>query len=365
MVGTAVIDKNNSAGFGANALVLFYTAFDRISKKQVQCIAYSTDGGKTFKHYEGNPVIDSNREWESNDTRDPKILWYEPTKEWVLVLFEKNGMSFFTSTNMKEWKRQSHIIGLHECPDFFELPVDGNTANKKWILHGGSSEYFIGSFDGKTFTPETEKLSYAEGTTPGWGATLYAAQSFSEMPDNRRIQIAWGRIKQEGMPFNQMMLFPTEFSLRTTKDGIKLCSLPIKEIENLNGQTHHWQSLSVADANKELSAIKSDQLHIKMNVRLEPDKYLLLMYNGNELLNFSTNDLLKELPASDGGKGLYDVEILIDRTSAEIFLNKGERYIIKALKAKNNNGLEFLSEKYAPLLQQLEVDELKSIWNKQ
>ena len=98
---------------------------------------------------------------------------------------------------------------------------------------------------------------------------------------------------------------------------------------------------------------------------LEPDKYLLLMYNGNELLNFSTNDLVKELPASDGGKGLYDVEILIDRTSAEIFLNKGERYIIKALKAKNNNGLEFLSEKYAPLLQQLEVDELKSIWNKE
>jgi len=361
--GTAVIDKNNTAGFGANALVLFYTAFDRVSKKQVQCIAYSTDGGKTFKRYKGNPVIDSNREWESNETRDPKILWYEPTKQWVLVLFEKNGMSFFTSTNMKEWKRQSHIMGLHECPDFFELPVDGNAANKKWILHGGSSDYFIGSFDGKTFTPETEKLSYAEGTTPGWGATLYAAQSFSEMPDDRRVQIAWGRIKHEGMPFNQMMLFPTEFSLRTTKDGMRLCSQPIREIEYLHDCAHEWQSIAAANANKELSAIKSGQLHIKMNVILEPDKYLLLMFNGNELINFSTNDLLNELPVPGTGKSLYDIEILIDKTSAEIFLNKGERYIIKALQAKNNNGLEFLSEKYAPLLQQLEVYELKSIWD--
>lgn len=89
------------------------------------------------------------------------------------------------------------------------------------------------------------------------------------------------------------------------------------------------------------------------------------MYNGNELINFSTNDLLNELPVPDTGKSLYDIEILIDKTSAEIFLNKGERYIIKALKANNNNGLEFLSEKYAPLLQQLEVYELKSIWDKE
>ncbi|MEJ7738017.1 MAG: glycoside hydrolase family 32 protein [Chitinophagaceae bacterium] len=362
--GSTVIDKNNSAGFGANALIIFYTAFDRISKKQVQCIAYSTDNGKTFMRYKGNPIIDSNREWESNHTRDPKVLWYEPTKEWIMVLFEKNGMSFFTSTNMKQWKRQSHIEGLHECPDFFELPVDGNPGNKKWILHGGSSDYFIGSFDGKSFTPETEKVSYSEGTTPGWGPTLYAALTFEEMPDNRRVQIAWGRIKHEGMPFNQMMLFPTEFSLRTTKNGIRLCSRPIKEIEALHSLTHRWQSLSVMEANKKLSGIKSKSLHIKMNVNLERDKYLHLMYNGNELFNFSTNDLLKEISSWHEQQGIYDIEILIDRTSAEIFLNKGLRYIIKGLKPKkNDDGLEFVSEKYGPVLQHLEVHELRSIWN--
>lgn len=363
--GTVVIDKHNSAGFGANTLILFYTAFDRISKKQVQCIAYSTDNGRTFRRYKGNPVIDSNREWESNDTRDPKVFWYEATKKWVMVLFEKNGMSFFTSANMKEWQRQSHIEGLHECPDFFELPVDGDSTNKKWVLHGGSSEYFIGRFDGKTFTPETPKLSYAEGNTPGWGATLYAAQSFNEMPGNRIVQIAWGRIEQEGMPFNQMMLFPTEFSLKNTKEGIRLYLLPIKEIEQLVKQKHHWQSISAIDANKELSTIKTGELHIKMIVELKADQYLHLMYNGNELINFSTNDLLKELIAPDGENKLYEVEILIDRTSVEIFLNKGKRCIIKAIKTKNRNGVEFLSENYTPVIKQLEVNELKSIWNEQ
>ena len=117
--------------------MLVYTAFDRHTKKQVQCIAYSTDNGVTFTRYAGNPILDSNREGGSNDTRDPKVFWYEPTKRWVMVLFEKDGMSFYTSKDLKAWTRKSHFKGLHECPDFFELPVDGDPRHKKWILHGG------------------------------------------------------------------------------------------------------------------------------------------------------------------------------------------------------------------------------------
>src|SRR5450432_1220886 len=214
--GTAVIDKNNDGGWGKNTLVLYYACFDRVSNKQVQCIAYSTDNGKTFKRIKGNPVIDSNWDLKTNDTRDPKVFWYEPSKVWVMVLFEKDGMSFYNSTNMTTWKKQSHFKGLYECPDFFELPVDGNTSMKKWVLHGGSSEYVIGSFDGKTFTPETPKMHYAEGQSERRGDFLYAAESFENMPDNRRVQIAWGRIDHDGMPFTQMMLFPTEFVLKTT-----------------------------------------------------------------------------------------------------------------------------------------------------
>ncbi len=118
-----------------------------------------------------------------------------------------------------------------------------------------------------------------------------------------------------------MMLFPTEFSLRTTKGGIRLCAQPIKEIENLHSKTHRWENLSLTEANKRLSEIKSNTLHVKMNVNLEEDKYLHLMYNGNELFNFSTNDLLKEITIPGQERGPYDIEILIDKTSAEIFLN--------------------------------------------
>jgi fructan beta-fructosidase len=203
--GTAVVDHNNDGGWGKDALVLFYTAFDRISHKQVQCIAFSTDNGGHFSRYEGNPILDSNQPVGSNDTRDPKVFWYEPTKHWVMVLFEKDGMSFYTSTDLKAWTRKSHFPGLHECPDFFELPVDGDANHKKWVLHGGSSSYFIGTFDGETFTPETPKLRYAEGKNVHGDDTLYAAESFAEMPDARRVQMGWGRVEHPGMPFSQMI----------------------------------------------------------------------------------------------------------------------------------------------------------------
>lgn len=274
-------------------MVLFYTAFDRISNKQVQCIAYSTDNGKTFKRVKGNPVIDSNREMGTTQTRDPKVFWYEPTKQWVMVLFEKDGMSFYNSSNLKDWKKQSHFAGLNECPDFFELPVDGNEGIRKWVLHGGSSEYFIGSFDGRTFTPESSKLNYAEGRSEKRGDLLYAAQSFTNMPDNRRVQMAWGRIDHEGMPFTQMMLFPTEFVLKNTAHGIRLMAAPIKEIKQLYLTTYNWNSISVKQANQELLKIKAGPLHGQ--ALLYNLKFILFLFVPNTEILFpsfgKSNDL--------------------------------------------------------------------------
>jgi fructan beta-fructosidase len=211
--GTSLLDHENAGGFGKDALVLVYTAFDRISHKQVQSIAFSTDNGAHFSRYSRNPILDSDSEVGSNDARDPKVFWYEPTRHWVMVLFEKDGMSFYRSADLRTWTWKSHFKGLHECPDFFELAVDGDPNRKQWILHGGSSSYFIGSFDGERFTPESPELRYAEGKNLGGSDTLYAAQSFAEMPDGRRVQMAWGRVELPGMPFNQMILFPTEFKL--------------------------------------------------------------------------------------------------------------------------------------------------------
>ena len=200
--GTAVIDYNNTSGFGKDGIppmVAIYTVHSADNERQ--CIAYSLDKGRTFTKYEGNPVIDSKAKWNIKDLRDPKVFWYQPAKSWVMVLFERDGNSIYTSANLKDWNYESHTTGFWECPQFFELAVDGNKNNKKWVMYGASGTYMIGKFDGKVFTPETGKYYYGNGA-------LYAAQTFDNIPasDGRRIQIGWGRIQQPGMPFNSMML---------------------------------------------------------------------------------------------------------------------------------------------------------------
>jgi len=274
----------------------------------------------------------------------------------VMLLFEKDGMSFFNSTDMRHWTRKSHVPGLWECPDFFELPVDGNPATKKWVIHGGSSEYMIGSFDGKTFTPETPKLRYAEGKNKRGEDCLYAAESFSNMPDSRVVQMAWGRIFHPGMPFSQMILFPTEFTLHTTDEGIRLRANPIGEIDHLHQNAHSWSDLTAQQANQQLAAIHPGPLHIRMTVTLPAGNNLHLRYQGNALLDLAATDL---------PPGANEIEILLDKTVAEIFINKGQRYIILQLPPKtNDNSLEFDGEKYGPAILSLQVYEMKSIWER-
>lgn len=352
--GSSLIDHENVGGFGKDALVLFYTAFDRVTKKQVQCIAYSTDNGATFSHFAGNPVIDSNAEVGSNDTRDPKVFWYQPTRHWVMVLFEKDGMSFYTSQDMKHWTRHSHVKGLYECPDLFELPIDGDSQRKKWVLHGGSTSYLIGSFDGETFTPESPMLQYAEGGNSGGNDLLYAAQSFAEMPGNRRVQMGWGRVDQKNMPFNQMLLFPTDLRLATTRAGVRLLASPIPEIARLHRQTHIWSSLSAAAANQRLSSIAPGPLHVKLMARLDAHDQLDISYDGQALATIKAEDLTD-------GQG--SVELLIDKSVAEIFVDGGVRYILRQLpQAPGHGGLQFTTGHSASTLAHLDVYELKSIW---
>lgn len=352
--GSSLIDHKNDGGWGKDALVLVYTAFNRFSHKQVQCIAYSTDGGVTFTHFKGNPVLDSNRELGTTETRDPKVFWYEPTRHWVMVLFEKDGMSFYTSTDLKSWTRQSHFIGLHECPDFFELPIDGDARHKKWILHGGSSSYFIGSFDGKTFTPESPELRYAEGKNASGDDVLYAAQSFAEMPDGRRVQMAWGRITEEDMPFNQMMLFPTEFKLTRTSQGLRLRATPIQEIERLHGRAHLWSSLTAAEANRDLRRIPAGPLDIKIKVTLQKKDGLTLQYQGKTLAT---------IQSTEPKNGQDSVELLIDKSVAEIFVDGGARYITEEIPASTDpRGLECSLGDGSSSINRLEVYEMKSIW---
>ena len=351
--GSSLVDRNNDGGWGKDALVLVYTAFDRHTQKQVQCIATSTDNGVTFTRYAGNPIVDSNSEVGSNDTRDPKVFWHEPSKHWVMVLFEKDGMSFYTSTDLKAWTRKSHFNGLHECPDFFELPVDGDPRRLKWILHGGSSSYFIGSFDGESFRAESPELHYAEGKNSHGEDALYAAQSFAEMPDGRRVQMAWGRIQPEGMAFNQMMLFPTEFKLVTTRDGLRMRATPIQEIKRLQRKPRVWSSLTVAEANQALKRAGTGPLDVWLKLTLVKNEALAIRYQGNTIATINSEELVN-------GRG--SLEVLIDKAVAEIFVDGGTRYIVREIPTTTGGGLEFGLGKNTSTIDRLEIFPMKSMW---
>ncbi len=360
--GTAVVDYKNTSGFKSgkeNVIVVAYTADSR--DNEVQCIAYSNDKGRTFEKYKGNPVINSKAKWGTKNLRDPKLFWHEASHKWVMVLFEKTGMSFYNSDNLKDWTFQSHILGFCECPEFFELPVDGNSKNTKWVLYGASGTYMLGSFDGKKFTPETNKLRYFSGN-------MYAAQTFNNIPekDGRRIQIGWGNIDLKGMPFNSQMMFPTEFTLRATREGVRLFSEPIKEIDLLHNETYTWNNLSREEANEKLKDLSGDLFHIKMKIKLIDGTDLGMNYNGNTLFHYDMNHnrLNDQFYGGDHIDNMtFYYEILIDRTCVEIFADHGKFSIISPIeKAKSNQGLEFKNYWGQIDIEELTVSKLNSIW---
>jgi len=294
------------------------------------------------------------------ENRDPKVFWHQPTNKWVLVVYEKDGHSIYTSPNLKNWQRESHIANFFECPEFFELPVDGNAKNTRWVMYGASGTYMIGSFDGKTFTPESTKKLYTTGA-------LYAAQTFNDIPasDGRRIQIGWGRISQPGMPFGQMMLFPTELTLKTTPDGIRLFSNPVREIELLKKNEQKWDVLTIQEANEKLGQYgPGELLRIKAKIVLE-DFWAGLDLGGNTILKYDANfNLINEIPYFTDNPASMELsmELLIDRTSVEVFIDGGKySYSLERKPAQNAKGLVFTGNPGLKV-QSLEIQTLNSIW---
>ena len=195
--GCCVVDKNNTAGFGNDAIIAFYTS---AGASQMQSMAYSTDGGKTFTKYENNPVIASN----VPDFRDPHVFWNDEAGFWNMILAAGQEMQIYSSTNLKDWKYESsfgHEYGNHggvwECPDLMKMKVKG-TDKEQWMLicninpggpfGGSATQYFIGQFDGHKFTCEDEPN---ETKWMDYGKDHYATVTFDNAPDGRRCAIAW------------------------------------------------------------------------------------------------------------------------------------------------------------------------------
>ncbi|MEM7369673.1 MAG: DUF4980 domain-containing protein [Bacteroidota bacterium] len=366
--GTATIDAKNTTGFqeGDNPpIIAAYTAHKYLGEGdaiQTQCIAYSNDKGRTFTKYEGNPVVDSKAKWDSRNTRDPKIFWHEGTQKWVMVVFEKDGHSFYNSDNLKEWTYLSHLVGFWECPELFELPIDGNKYNTKWVIYGASGTYMIGDFDGKSFKPTSGKHAYCAGS-------LYAAQTYNNIPeeDGRRIQIGWARGMDHGgkMPFTQMFLFPTELTLRSTRNGVRMFSEPIGELKKLHTNSMQWSKLTTGEANEKLADVKGELLHLKLTVETLDGTSFQLKYKGNVILthDMNYNKLNGVFYESDLAETkTVDLEVLIDRTSVEIFMDHGRFNFSAPLnEPKNQEGLS-ISGRAEIVIHHLEVHELQSIW---
>lgn len=360
--GSAVIDYDNTAGFNRGATPAMVVAFTADGHgKQVQGIAYSLDNGLTFTKYDGNPVIDSGAKWDSRDTRDPKVFWYAPGKHWVMVLNERDGHSIYTSSNLKQWDYQSHVTGFWECPELFELPVDGDINNTRWVMYGASGTYMTGSFDGKKFTPESGKHCYTTGS-------IYAAQTFTNIPasDGRRIQMGWGRISHPEMPFNGMMMLPTELTLQTTKDGIRLVSRPVKETETLFTPARHWNALNSDQANHHMKEFNNaDCLRIRTTIKLSHATDAGLNLYGQRIIGYDLNSNTlngRFYSPQDPTSMELSADIYIDRTSIEVFIDGGlYSYSMERRPDPNNTeGLHFWGNRIE--VKDLEIFSVASIW---
>lgn len=368
--GSAVVDHNNSAGFNVNgkrAIVAFYTA--RAKGSQVQCLAYSLDNGRTFTKYEGNPIIDSCEKWNSSMTRDPRVFWYAPGNHWVMVLYEVDGFSIYNSTNLKDWTYESHITGFFECPDLVELAIDGNPENKKWVMIGASGVYLIGSFDGKTFVPENRKQRYVYGCA-------YAAQTFTNIPqeDGRVIQIAWGRkIDNQKSPFCGIMQLPTELSLKTTDDGLRVVSKPVKEVSNLLKFSAECKNASVKTAHTLLANYDNeDCLYLRLTFRPEHTGITGLQLDGQNIVEYDVNSAAVNgffyCPQGDPTSLEITCEVYIDKTSVEVFVEDGllsyslARVPVVDKKTKEiPDGLRFTGGNRTKI-QELKIYTVESIW---
>jgi fructan beta-fructosidase len=275
----------------------------------------------------------------------------------------KRWIAFHTSADLKNWQFQSRIESYFECPEIFELPVDGDKGKTKWVVYAADGNYAVGTFDGKTFTPD-----HPGKHRHNWGNCFYASQTFNNIPpeDGRRIQIAWGRMGHPSMPFNQMMDFPVELTLRTTEEGIRMFAIPVKEIEKLHAKQHAWRDKELKEGENLLAGITGDLFHIRAELAVGDAAELVFVLRGTPVVYNAKAQQLDckgcKAPLKPV-EGKVRLEILVDRTSIEVFGNDGRIYMpVGVIPPEENRSLEVFARGGVAKLNLLEVCELRSAW---
>ena len=381
--GSAVVDKDNTSGFGDGKnipVVAVFTYHDMKKEKageidaQSQAIAYSLDNGKTWTKYSNNPVL---KNPGIKDFRDPKVFWDAKRKQWVMGLAAQDRQHFYGSKNLKDWTFLSEFGkdfgghgGVWECPDLFPIKVDG-TNEEKWVLivninpggpNGGSAaQYFVGDFDGKTFKMDdvfTKQLEKEKVAWLDWGRDNYASVSFDNVPDDKRVIIGWMSNWDYAtqVPTNAWRSSTTiarEIKLIMKDNEYNLVSNPVKEINKYVSKTVKAKNIKGKGTISIPEAGKMDltQAIINFNLKnLKQDTYTFALSNAaGESLTFGINNsdhylfvdrtksgktdfsekfasTITKAPLNGNQKeGVF--KIILDKTSIEIFYNNGEKVI--------------------------------------
>ena len=338
--GSAVVDKENTAGFGKDAVVALYTS---AAESQIQSMAYSTDNGKTFTKYEGNPVITSN----VPDFRDPHMFWNEDIKKWNMILAAGQHMEIYTSDNLKEWKLESSFGaeygnhgGVWECPDLMKMKVKG-TDKEKWMLicninpggpfGGSATQYFIGDFDGYKFVCDTkpEVTKWMD-----YGKDHYATVTFDNAPDGRHVAIAWMSNWQYAnlVPTKQYRScnsIPRDLGLFEYDDDIYCSVLPSPEMTAARKTKKPGKAITeacelIVNPKRDVTIItlsndKGEEVVMKYDAKA---KTFSMDRTNSGKMDFST-DFPAVTEAPTFGK-ISQLRIFIDKSSIEVFDAEGK-----------------------------------------
>ncbi|MCA9873377.1 MAG: glycoside hydrolase family 32 protein [Anaerolineales bacterium] len=401
--GSAVIDWHNTGGYGEEAMVAIFT-HDTGKNRQMQSIAYSTDNGRTWTKYEGNPVLEPPN--NIRNFRDPKVFWYESEEDdghWVMSVTGGNIILFFTSPDLKNWESSGGFglthgatCGVWETPDLFELPVD-NGPETRWVLAvaiggcapaGGSGiQYFVGDFDGRTFTNDNNKdlVLWAD-----FGADFYAPQSWSDAPDGRKTWIAWMNNWTYAQdiptsPWRGAFTLPRDLTLKTTSEGIRLVQTPITELATLRGEHWSWKEEGVTAVSPQLTKISGELFEIiaefPVSLNMETDRFGLRLRTGDDeqtTIGYATKEQKLFIDRTQSGPndfsntfggvhvaplppidGVIRLHIFVDRSSVELFANDGLLSVTDQIFPSGNTmQIELFADGGDPIINQLDIYQL-------
>lgn len=375
--GSAIVDRNNVTGLKTkqnkgDLIIAYYTLIRRPDEH----MAFSNDNGMTFTH--GPKVEKPLRHPPGHGGRDPKVIWHEPTKKWIAVIFDwrpnstrkewgeekGRGVVFYSSTDLLNWEFESRFVGKgpYECMELYELPVDSDPTKTKWVLQEASSRYYLGIFDGHEF-----KSDHPDGFMQTVSKSMYAAQTWNNIPgkDGRRIQIAWARIGG-GRGWNQQMFFPVELTLRTTDEGIRLCTNPVREIANLyRDRVYEWQNVRLGKDKPTAFEVDDQLLDLTFELAVSDDVivHFNLLGNGSNYGNANYAGKLGRILPKDGK---IKARIVKDVNTIELFAFDGEIYLPHGARhAPTNRTLSFTLKAGECEIESLVVHGLKSAWERE